>query len=96
MLFRGESLHVDIEEDPVRSGPNRVIHGADRITILRSAKSATLPARSLENWLRKQARIAIEQHLDAVTTKLRRQPGKVLIMGQCTKWGNCCRRSTVA
>jgi predicted metal-dependent hydrolase len=89
ILFRGESINIGIKEDPKRSGANRVIHDADRITILRSPTSATLPARSLENWLRKQARNAIEGHLDAVTTKLRRQPGKVLIMGQRTKWGNC-------
>jgi predicted metal-dependent hydrolase len=91
ILFRGESIHVEIEENPERSGANRVIQHTDRITILRSATSATLPARSLENWLRKQARSAIEGHLEAVSAKLRRQPGKVLIMGQRTKWGNCSR-----
>jgi predicted metal-dependent hydrolase len=54
-----------------------------------SAAYLSYPARSLENWLRKQARSAMQGQLDAVTTKLRRQPGKVLIMGQRTKWGNC-------
>jgi predicted metal-dependent hydrolase len=91
IFFRGESINVEIEEDRERSGANRVVHDSDRITILRSSTSPTPPARSLENWLREQARSAIEERLDAVTTKLRRQPGKVLIMGQRTKWGNCSR-----
>src|SRR5579871_3523157 len=89
ILFRGESTAVEIREDPERSGANQVVHDSDRISILRSSTSVTMPAKSLENWLRKQARGAIELHLDAVTAKLRRQPGKVLIMGQRTKWGNC-------
>jgi hypothetical protein len=89
ILFRGESIEVQIHEDPERSGANRVVHDSDRISILRSSTSVTTPAKSLENWLRKQARSAIELHLDSVTARLKRQPDKVLIMGQRTKWGNC-------
>ncbi len=89
ILFRGESIGVQIHEDPERSGANRVVHDSDRIAILRSSTSVTPPAKSLENWLRKQARSAIELQLGVVTAKLKRQPGKVLIMGQRTKWGNC-------
>jgi predicted metal-dependent hydrolase len=29
------------------------------------------------------------RQLDIIARKLRRQPGKVFIMGQRTKWGNC-------
>lgn len=89
ILFRGEPIAVQILEDPERSGANLVVHDSDRIAILRSSTSVTTPAKSLENWLRKPARSAIELQLDAVTAKLKRQPGKVLIMGQRTKWGNC-------
>jgi predicted metal-dependent hydrolase len=91
ILFRGEPIHVSIKEDDARSGANHVIHDSDKITVIRSSTSATQPAKSLENWLRKQARSAVEEHLEAVTIKLKRQPGKVLIMGQRTKWGNCSR-----
>lgn len=89
ILFRGEPIAVQILEDPERSGANRVVHDSDRIAIVRSSTSVTTPAKSLENWLRKQARCAIESYLDVVTARLKRQPGKVLIMGQRTKWGNC-------
>jgi predicted metal-dependent hydrolase len=89
MLFRGELLALQIEEDPNAAGANRVIHHSDRISVRRSPSSDTPTTRTLENWLRKQARINIAAQLEIVVAKLRRQPGKVLIMNQRTKWGNC-------
>jgi predicted metal-dependent hydrolase len=89
ILFRGDLVAVQVQENPERAGPNRVICNSDGLLILRGSSSATAPARSLENWFRRQARREILSHLDAVTTRLRCQSGKVLIMGQRTKWGNC-------
>jgi hypothetical protein len=45
--------------------------------------------RSLENWLRKQAREQIAGFLAPVTKRLKREPNRVYVMGQRTKWGNC-------
>jgi predicted metal-dependent hydrolase len=59
------------------------------LVIMRGRRSRTPPAKSLEYWLRKQARAEIERHLDAVTRRLKQYPCKVYIMGQRTKWGNC-------
>jgi len=89
ILFRGESTIVGIRDHPERSGANRINYGANQLAILVSPSSGTRPAKSLENWLRKQARTEIANHLAVVTAKLKREPGKVLIMGQRTKWGNC-------
>lgn len=89
ILFRGESTTVSIEEEYECMGANRVAYDSGRLVILRSHGSKTPPARSLENWLRKQARSDIVTHLDVLTSRLKRAPGKVLIMGQRTKWGNC-------
>jgi predicted metal-dependent hydrolase len=89
ILFRGELTSVGIEEQPQGAGANRIAYDSGRITILLSPASVTPPARSLENWLRKKARTEIVSHLDVVTTRLKREPDKVLIMGQRTKWGNC-------
>jgi predicted metal-dependent hydrolase len=58
--------------------------------------SRTPIAKGLENWLRKQARIEIAKHLKAVTDRLRRQPRKVYIMGQRTKWGNCSAKTNLS
>ena len=57
--------------------------------VRRGARSRTPVARSLENWLRRQARAEIEKQLAAVTARLRQRPGRVYVMGQRTKWGNC-------
>jgi predicted metal-dependent hydrolase len=46
-------------------------------------------ARSLENWLRAQARSEIQKFLGAVTARLRQSPRRIYVMGQRTKWGNC-------
>jgi predicted metal-dependent hydrolase len=89
ILFRGEQTIVRIDDQPDWHGPNRILREPGQLVILRSAASATEPAKSLENWLRKQARTEITRHLNALTTKLNRQHGKLLIMGQRTKWGNC-------
>ena len=89
ILLRGESTSVGIEEQPKRGGANRIAYDTGRLIIFLSSASETPPAKSLENWLRKEARADIVSHLDVVTTKLKREPDKVLIMEQRTKWGNC-------
>ena len=89
ILFQGLPLTVRITEDTERAGANQVIQDAKHIIVIRSSSSVTPPARTLENWLRKQARSRIADHLEWVTGKLKRRPERVLIMGQRTKWGNC-------
>ena len=89
ILFRGELTPVQIEKQRERTGANRVVYDCGKVVIRRSAVSHTMPARSLENWLRRQARREIVGHLNILTAKLKRAPGKVLIMDQRTKWGNC-------
>lgn len=89
ILFRGNLTPVRIQEQPGRGGANRVTHELGRIVVFRSSNSETKPARSLENWFRKQARREILTHLNVLAKRLKREPGKVLIMDQRTKWGNC-------
>lgn len=87
ILFRGIRQAVRIVRYD-RQGATRIAQGPDGIWIEQSAR-ATDPMKSLENWLRKQARAEIVKHLKAVTPKLRRSPNRVYVMGQRTKWGNC-------
>lgn len=89
LLYRGEPVTVRIEQHPQRGGANQIVHDGDKLLIVQSGGSTTSPAKSLENWLRKQARQTLFSNLVAVTRKLRREPGRVYIMGQRTKWGNC-------
>jgi predicted metal-dependent hydrolase len=89
LLFRGEPLTLRIESHPHRGGANQIIHDGTMLVIIQSGQSTTSPAKSLENWLRKQARETLCSRLAEITRKLRREPGRVYIMGQRTKWGNC-------
>jgi predicted metal-dependent hydrolase len=89
LLYRGEPLSIRIESHPQRGGANQIVHDGDTLVIVQSGRSSTSPAKSLENWLRKQARETMLSKLADVTCKLRREPGRVYIMGQRTKWGNC-------
>lgn len=89
ILFRGTPTPIIVEDLVQHKGPNRVIFENGVLTVLRNPNSRTLPAKSLENWLRTQARKEIHNHLDRLTSKLRKYPRKIYVMGQRTKWGNC-------
>ncbi len=89
MLYRGDWVRVRVEPAEDRGGANRV-HFVNGVLVIRPGRdSSTSPTESLENWLRKQARCEITRELRALTQRLRRTPGKLYIMGQRTKWGNC-------
>ena len=89
VLFQGESVPVKVIRSEGWRAPNRVILENGGISITCASDNSTLPGRSLENWLRKQARNRIEQHLEVVAKRVKRFPGRVYVMNQRTKWGNC-------
>jgi hypothetical protein len=89
ILFRGERTKVRFEETRAKSRGNLVSLVDGEIVVKWGPQSQTPVARSLENWLRRQARREIEKHLEKVTTKLRQKPRRVYVMEQRTKWGNC-------
>lgn len=88
IVFRGVPTAVRLETHPHRRGPNQVAHEAGQLIIVLGS-SPTPPHKSLENWLRRQARAEIQSYLAEATRRLKCHPGKVYIMGQRTKWGNC-------
>ena len=89
ILYRGTPTPVCVEDIARYRGANKIVFEHGRLVIVRGRKSGTPPVKSLENWLRKQAREEIERHLNTVTHKLKQYPRKVYVMGQRTKWGNC-------
>lgn len=96
ILFRGVPTRVRVEESRNRARCNMVAMANGEILVYRGGKSSTLPYRSLETWLRKQARDAIAAQLTRVTAQLRQQPARVYVMGQRTKWGNCSSRRNLS
>ena len=96
ILFRGEPTRVRIVGTDTRARANLVVHEQGEIIVERGPESRTPPARSLERWLRKQAREQVSRHLAEVTAHLGREPGRVYMMGQRTKWGNCSARNNLS
>jgi hypothetical protein len=89
LLFRGEPRRVRVKQTNARHRGNFVSLIDGEIVVAVGRGSQTTIARSLENWLRRQARKEIEKYLFDVTTRLRREPHRVYVMEQRTKWGNC-------
>jgi len=95
-LFRGQPTPVRVESEQTRRGPNRVVQRNGQIIVRQGIGSLTPTHRSLENWLRKQARQDITVQLEGIARKLKVAPGKVYVMGQRTKWGNCSARRNLS
>ena len=89
ILFRGELTRLRIETTVAQGRVNTVSCVGDEIVIKHGIRSRTPVTRSLENWFRKQARAEIERHLSVVTARLRQSHGRLYVMDQRTKWGNC-------
>ena len=96
ILFRGEPTQVRIQTTGSRAAGNIVRFIDGELIVSRGSRSCTPVARSLEHWLRREARRGIESHLAAVTGRLGQRPRRVYVMGQRTKWGNCSSRKNLS
>jgi predicted metal-dependent hydrolase len=89
ILFRGEPTRIRIEPISSNSRGNLIRLVDGEIVVQRPSGSRTPVSRSLENWLRHQARAEIERELGVMLRRLRQESRRVYVMGQRTKWGNC-------
>ncbi len=96
ILYRGVPTPVQVTDHAHRASPAKVVFEQNRLQIIRSRESRTSPAKSLENWLRKQARIVIEQQVAVVASKLQRTPRNIYIKDQRTRWGSCSSRQNLS
>jgi len=96
ILFRGEATNVRVETVADRRRENRVFIRRGEIVIQRGPRSKTPTSRSLENWLRKQAKDEIQRCLAVLVPKLKQKPNRLYVMNQRTKWGNCSARRNLS
>jgi len=96
ILLRGVETPVRIKAVSGRQHGNHVVQSNGSIIIRRSSASRTPTSRSLENWLRREARRDIEHLSKVFCAKLRRRPNRIYIMGQRTKWGNCSKKRNLS
>lgn len=96
IFYRGEPVQIRITATASRAAGNTVRLLDGKIIVSYGIGSRTTVSRSLELWLRREARRAIEGHLEVVTARLGQRPGRVYVMGQRTKWGNCSSRRNLS
>ena len=89
ILLRGLATPVSVDATPRWKGGNRVLDTGGRLVIARGRAARTPPAKTLENWLRCQARAAIVPLVSRYATHIGVEPGRLYVMDQRTKWGNC-------
>lgn len=96
ILFGGDRTPVRVEPTRSRAAGNAVRFTDGEIVVSRGPRSRIPVARSLELWLRREARRAIESHLRAVTARIGHRPERLYVMDQRTKWGNCSSRKNLS
>jgi predicted metal-dependent hydrolase len=96
LLYRGEPMTVRLARDPAWQGQNRITVDGGTISIVAGPRSLTSPAKTLNNWLRRQARDRINVLVAEIGRRLHRQPNRVYVMSQRTKWGNCSSRGNLS
>lgn len=96
ILYRGTLTAVQVIDHAHRQGPAKIVFEQDGLQIIRNCASHTPPAKSLKNWLRKQARIAIERQVAVVAGQLQRAPRNIYIKDQRTRWGSCSSRQNLS
>lgn len=96
VMLRGVHVPVRIEEEEASRTFGIVRHGAGEIIVRVPRGGGVDPMRALESWLRRTARADIHAAIESRARDVRRRPGKVMVMAQRTKWGNCSRRGNVS
>ena len=95
ILLHGDIVKVTLELTS-RSRHNRVRFCDDRITITKAVSGDVTAASSLERWLRQRARTGLAERVAFFSEVLHVDPGRLYIMEQRTKWGNCSNRHNLS
>ena len=96
ILYRGEVTPVRLEIANTKARCNLVRWSDGEIVIRRGPETQTSATHGLENWLRRQARSAIAEYLAPLTARIGQQAGRIYVMDQRTKWGNCSSRGNLS
>ena len=96
ILFRGAPTRVRVQSRPARARQNIVQSVNGEILLCSADLSQTSIGRTLENWLRRQARMEIQKELVSVCESLQQKPGRLYVRDQRTRWGSCSSRKNLS
>ncbi len=96
VLMRGRQKRLEIVYEGSHRRYGIVQPDVDHLRIRVPKSNQVDPMRTLENWLRRQARLDIEERIAQRSGEMRQRAGRVYIMGQKTKWGNCSGRRNLS
>ncbi|MCC6951309.1 MAG: M48 family metallopeptidase [Phycisphaerales bacterium] len=96
VTINGRRMTVRMVEDPGSLRFPKVSLDGDVITIRLPVAGKRDASAALERWIRRQARSAIRARVEFRAREMRRRPGKLFVMGQRTKWGNCSRHRNIS
>jgi hypothetical protein len=96
LLFQGRETRILVRRDGPARGA-RIEHRPGSITIqVAAAAGAETVRRGLVRWLRRQAREELTVRVKVRAREMHVEPGRMFVMGQRTKWGNCSRRRNLS
>lgn len=95
ILFRGRPTRVSAEVS-FTARRDRVNSTEGRIEVTLASKGRRDAASVLERALRAEARSDIDRQVATFSRQLSVNPGRLYIMEQQTKWGNCSRRGNLS
>jgi predicted metal-dependent hydrolase len=91
LLLRGKHVAIEIIEAPSRRR-YAVVEQCNGVVRVRVPEGRSVdPRKAVETWLRGQARHDLLARIATRAAELKVQPGRVYVMDQRTKWGNCSR-----
>jgi predicted metal-dependent hydrolase len=96
LLLRGQEMRVEVVREPSQRVFALIEEDDGGIHIRVPEAGPVDPKKSLEAWLRRQARQDIAARLAERAAQMKVMPGRVYIRGQKTKWGGCSRRRNLS
>ena len=93
ILYRGREYLVEVRDQGTRAGAVEILD--DRIVVTLDEGGGKDCADVLERWLKRMARLLINQRIRVINNDLNLSVNRVAIRGQKTRWGSCSQQGNL-